>query len=44
MVVDMSYLYYSVIEAGIVPMNIALGIPAFLTGAGLFIESYLREE
>ena len=44
MVIDMSHFYYSVVETGVVPLNMALSIPALLAGLGLFAESYLREE
>ena len=40
----MAIIYYFAIEPGHFPINIALGIPVLLTGVGLFIDSYVREE
>ena len=39
-----SVFYYSAVETGEVTLNIALGVPVFLVGVGLFIDSYLRAD
>lgn len=40
----MAIFYYSVVDTGILGLNIALGIPAFLVGVGLWFDAWLMEE
>ncbi len=37
-----AFFYYSFVETGYVTLGMALGIPLFLTGAGLYVDATLR--